>query len=70
MDRLQLVEYPTEEYGTTLLYILIFDVVGSFVWDRLMLLLFAPHIFKASMQAITLGVGSLVDCFIIDIIFL
>lgn len=48
---LQLVEYPSEGFQNKLLLILVANVAGVFIWDRLMLALFAPHVLKASLQA-------------------
>eukprot|EP00054_Salpingoeca_dolichothecata_P000146 m.16120 g.16120 ORF g.16120 m.16120 type:complete len:1361 (+) comp10277_c0_seq1:123-4205(+) len=50
---LQLVEYPSEAFGRTVVSLLAFDVAVSLLWDRLMLLVFAPHIFMASMKSVT-----------------
>jgi cation-transporting ATPase 13A1 len=50
---LQLTEYPSDSYQTTFLQVLAFNMCGTFLWDRLMLALFAPHIFAASIKAVT-----------------
>ncbi|EGD75693.1 hypothetical protein PTSG_07811 [Salpingoeca rosetta] len=50
---LQLVEYPSEGFRKTLSFVLIGNVVGTIVWDRLMHLIFAPTILFAGFKSIT-----------------
>lgn len=52
---LQLTEYPSDTYQNTFLRILSFNMVATFVWDRLMLAIFAPHVFAASVKSMTFG---------------
>ncbi|KDO32388.1 hypothetical protein SPRG_02865 [Saprolegnia parasitica CBS 223.65] len=49
---LEIVPMPDPRFAQILTGILTLDVVGAFVWDQLCLLLFAPHIFMASLKAI------------------
>merc|ERR1712146_266622 len=49
----QLVEYPSEGFQRALMALLAFDIVGTFCWDRLMLLVFAPKILVASFAGTT-----------------
>ena len=48
---LQLVEYPSEGFQYRLMFVLLANLIGVFAWDRLMLMIFAPHVLKASMAA-------------------
>lgn len=50
---LQLVPLPTPEFRNLLLASLVFDVAGAFVWDRLMLGIFAYPILRESMKEFT-----------------
>eukprot|EP00952_Eustigmatos_sp_NYUAD-ZCMA_P006365 27490-Eustigmatos_ZCMA.PRE.1 len=45
---LQLVPFPTSQFRAGVLVLLVGDLVCSFVWDRLMTLLFAPRVLRAS----------------------
>ena len=56
--RFQLVEYPSEGFQRTLMTILVVDVAGTLIWDRLMLLFFAPDILFASMKDVTFSVAT------------
>eukprot|EP00051_Salpingoeca_urceolata_P028599 m.487572 g.487572 ORF g.487572 m.487572 type:complete len:1322 (-) comp25148_c0_seq1:70-4035(-) len=49
----QLVEYPSDSYRQMFMGMLIVNVVGTLLWDRLVLGLFAPHILKASLAGTT-----------------
>jgi hypothetical protein len=46
-----LVEYPSEGFQYRLMFVLLANLIGVFAWDRLMLMIFAPHVLKASMAA-------------------
>ncbi len=50
--------YPSDEYRGVFLRVLLFNMCSTFLWDRLMLFLFARHIFKASLRSITVQVIS------------
>ncbi len=50
---LQLTAYPSDSYQTTFFTVLVFNMVGTLLWDRLMLALFAPQIFAASMRSLS-----------------
>ncbi|OQS01155.1 P-type ATPase (P-ATPase) Superfamily [Achlya hypogyna] len=49
---LEIVPMPDPRFAQILTGILTLDVVGAFVWDQLCLLVFAPHIFIASVKSI------------------
>lgn len=49
-DTLGLVPLPTDEMRYTLLTIIACTLVGSLLWDRLMVALFAPRIFAAQLK--------------------
>jgi hypothetical protein len=51
-----LVEYPSEGFRQTLMLLLGADVVGTFLWDRFMLALFAPAILRAGFANTSLSV--------------
>lgn len=53
MERLQLVEYPSEGFRRMLMMVLLGNIAGTFVWDRLMHLVFAPTILFAGFSSIT-----------------
>jgi len=50
----QLVPFPNDEFRDFLIKILVGDVLITFVWDRLMKLLFCPQILYASVKDTTL----------------
>lgn len=50
---LQLEPFPDDAFRTMLLTILALDIGAAFIWDRLMLLIFAPHILIASFKGTT-----------------
>lgn len=49
----QLVPFPEDSFRDFVLKLLMFDVVGSFLFDRLMKFIFAPHILAASVKGTT-----------------
>lgn len=59
---LQLVEYPSEGFQYRLMFVLLANVIGVFVWDRLMLAIFAPHVLRASIAATRPEVRQLAGC--------
>ena len=50
----QLVPFPTDSFRDFILQLLMFDVVGSFLFDRLMKFVFAPQILFASLKGTTI----------------
>jgi cation-transporting ATPase 13A1 len=50
---LKLEPFPNEQFKNSLLLTLVFDILGSFLWDRLMTFIFAFSIFKASFASMT-----------------
>lgn len=50
---LQLEPLPDDNFRNAMLIVLVFDIVAAFIWDRLMLLLFAPKILVASFEGTT-----------------
>lgn len=51
---LEIVPLPDKVFTYKLLGCLALDVIVAFLWDQLCLLIFAPHILKASIQAMTI----------------
>lgn len=51
---LQLVSFPDPQMKTIVLTCLVFDVVGSFLWDRIMLGIFAYPVLRASFENTTI----------------
>eukprot|EP00127_Corallochytrium_limacisporum_P001032 Clim_evm31s34 gene=Clim_evmTU31s34 len=49
---MQLVPLPDNEFRRTLLSVLVFDFVGAFAWDRLMMFTFLPEMFKAGIPTL------------------
>jgi len=54
---LQLVPFPTPQFRNWVLMILVGDIGLSFLWDRLMTFVFAPHVLRASMEGLTMKDG-------------
>ena len=50
----QLVPFPEESFRNFILQLLMFDVAGSFLFDRLMKFIFAPQILFASLKGTTI----------------
>jgi len=50
----QLVPFPNDSFRDFILQLLMFDVAGSFIFDRLMKFVFAPQILFASMSGTTI----------------
>ena len=50
---LEIVPLPDPLFTRKLLFYLTVDIFGSFVWDQLCLLMFAPHILKACLSECT-----------------
>ncbi|CAM9266079.1 unnamed protein product [Choristocarpus tenellus] len=50
---LQLEPFPDDSFRNTILAMLGLDIVAAFLWDRIMLLIFAPGILRASMEGTT-----------------
>eukprot|EP00049_Salpingoeca_infusionum_P025583 m.20377 g.20377 ORF g.20377 m.20377 type:complete len:1339 (+) comp8156_c0_seq2:3-4019(+) len=50
---LQLVEYPSDGFGQHFMFVLVFNILGTFLWDRLMLAIFARDVLMASLKSIT-----------------
>lgn len=48
---LQLVSMPNDKFRWTILKLLAATTGGAFLWDRLMLFIFAPQVFRASLKA-------------------
>ncbi|KNC52742.1 P-type ATPase superfamily [Thecamonas trahens ATCC 50062] len=51
-EALQLVAFPDGAFRSTIVLLLLVDVAGTFVLDRLLLAIFAPAIFKSSLKDI------------------
>lgn len=51
----QLVPFPDEDFRSHILKLLIADVIGAFIFDRLMKFIFAPKILIASFKGTTLN---------------
>jgi manganese-transporting P-type ATPase len=47
---LQLVPFPTPQFRNAILLLLAADLGCSFLWDRLMTLVFAPRVLRASFE--------------------
>ena len=47
---LQIVPFPNEQHRSTIFSILIFNVFGTFLWDRIMVGVFAPKLLIASFK--------------------
>ncbi|CAM9823752.1 unnamed protein product, partial [Sphacelaria rigidula] len=50
---LQLEPLPDDSFRNAMLIVLVLDIVAAFIWDRLMLLFFAPKILMASFEDTT-----------------
>ena len=50
---LEIVKMPSYGFTRTLIVILLWDVMGAFLWDQLTLFIFARHIWLASVQSMT-----------------
>jgi cation-transporting ATPase 13A1 len=48
---LKLVSMPNDEFRWRVLYLLAASTVGAFVWDRLCLAVFAPHVLRAAIYS-------------------
>jgi cation-transporting ATPase 13A1 len=62
---LGMVTLPDDQLRSTILVMLLIDIFGCLLWDRAMIALFAPKIFRASMEATSMqgmvqGAGKLV----------
>ena len=62
---LGMVTLPDDQLRSTILVMLLIDIFGCLLWDRAMIALFAPKIFRASMEATSVqemirGAGKLV----------
>lgn len=51
---LQLEPFPDDGFRNAMMLVLVLDIVAAFLWDRLMLLVFAPKILWASVEGTTL----------------
>eukprot|EP00752_Nemacystus_decipiens_P010629 g9467.t1 len=51
---LQLEPFPDDAFRNAIMLVLMLDIVAAFLWDRLMLLIFAPKILWASVEGTTL----------------
>jgi len=49
-DMLQLAPFPNDAFRYKVLILVISTIAGTFLWDRLCVFLFAPAVFKASME--------------------
>lgn len=54
---LQLEPFPDDAFRNAIMLVLVLDIVAAFVWDRLMLLIFAPKILWASVEGTTVQDG-------------
>eukprot|EP00903_Cladosiphon_okamuranus_P009432 g8993.t1 len=50
---LQLEPFPDDGFRNAIMLVLVLDIVAAFLWDRLMLLVFAPKILWASVEGTT-----------------
>lgn len=50
---LQLEPFPDDGFRNAIMLVLVLDIVAAFIWDRLMLLVFAPKILWASVEGTT-----------------
>lgn len=50
---LQLEPFPDDAFRNAIMLVLVLDIVAAFLWDRLMLLIFAPKILWASVEGTT-----------------
>eukprot|EP01147_Barroeca_monosierra_P010353 gene10353-2488_t len=50
---LELVEYPSEGFRQNFCILLVVNVLATFLWDRLMLFIFARHVLVAGLRSIT-----------------
>lgn len=50
---LQLEPFPDNSFRNAMMLVLVLDIVAAFLWDRLMLLIFAPKILWASVEGTT-----------------
>lgn len=50
---LQLEPFPDNSFRNAMMIVLVLDIVAAFLWDRLMLLIFAPKILWASVEGTT-----------------
>lgn len=50
---LQLEPFPDNSFRNAMMVVLVLDIVAAFLWDRLMLLIFAPKILWASVEGTT-----------------
>ncbi|CAB1105130.1 unnamed protein product [Ectocarpus sp. CCAP 1310/34] len=50
---LQLEPFPDDNFRNAIMLVLVLDIVAAFLWDRLMLLVFAPRILWASVEGTT-----------------
>lgn len=50
---LQLEPFPDDAFRNAIMLVLVLDIVAAFMWDRLMLLVFAPKILWASVEGTT-----------------
>lgn len=50
---LQLEPFPDNSFRNAIMLVLVLDIVAAFLWDRLMLLVFAPRILWASVEGTT-----------------
>ena len=47
---LQLAPFPSDNYRYKVVLLVVLTILGTFLWDRLCVMIFAPNVFKAMRQ--------------------